>query len=129
MEAAGESVPTPESLSRRPVVARKRPNGDRREARGESGRTVRRLKPSSRASGRGQCNVLETSTAAESVVRRRGTIIALYLEPDRFDLQFAKKELASPTRYHRDWTRLRMRRSARAILTRGSWKERRRQAA
>ena len=54
---------------------------------------VRRLKPSSRASGRGQCSVLETSTAAESVVRRKGTRIALFLEPDRFDLQFATEEL------------------------------------
>ena len=40
--AAGGSVPTPESRSEQPVVARKRPNGDRREARGESGRTVLR---------------------------------------------------------------------------------------
>ena len=46
---------------------------------------VKELKPSSRAS-RGQCSVLETSTAAESVVRLKGTRIALYLEPDRFDL-------------------------------------------
>ena len=50
---------------------------------------VKELKPSSRASGRGQCSVLETSTAAESVVHRKGTRIALYLKPDRFDLQFA----------------------------------------
>ena len=54
---------------------------------------VRGLKPSSRASGRGQCSVLETSTAAETVVRRKGMRIALYLEPDRFDLQFATKEI------------------------------------
>ena len=40
MLAAGESVPTPESRSKQPVVARKRPHGDRREVRGESGRTV-----------------------------------------------------------------------------------------
>ena len=40
MVAAGESVPSPESRSEQPVVARKRPNGDRREAHGESGRTV-----------------------------------------------------------------------------------------
>ena len=32
---------------------------------------VQELKPSSRASGRGQCSVLETSTAAESVVHRK----------------------------------------------------------
>ena len=49
------------------------------------------LKPSSRASGRGQRGVLETSTAAETVVRRKGTRIALYLEPDRFDLQFCNE--------------------------------------
>ena len=53
---------------------------------------VRMLKPSSRASGRGQCSVLETSTAAGSVVHRKGTRIAWYLEPDRFDLQFSSKE-------------------------------------
>ena len=54
---------------------------------------VKELLPSFRASVRGQCSALETSTAAESVVRRKGTRIALYLEPDRFDLQFFTKEL------------------------------------
>ena len=49
---------------------------------------VTELKPNSRASRRGKCSVLETPTAAESVVHRKGTKIALYLEPDRFDLQF-----------------------------------------
>ena len=53
---------------------------------------VKELKPSSTASGRGQCSV-RTSTAAESVVHRKGTRLALYLEPDRFDLQFSTKEL------------------------------------
>ena len=38
-------------------------------------------------------DVLEL-TAAEAPVFRRGTGIALYLGPDRFDLQFATKELA-----------------------------------
>ena len=38
--AAGGSVPTPESRSKQPVVARKRPNDDRRGVRGESVRTV-----------------------------------------------------------------------------------------
>ena len=91
---AGESAPIPESQSEEPVVARQRPNDDRRGVRGESGRTaVKELNPSSRASGCGQCSVLETSTAADSVVRRKGTRIALYLEPDRFDLQFSTKEL------------------------------------
>ena len=47
---------------------------------------VKGLKPSSRASGRGQRGVLGTLTAAETVVRHFG--------PDRFDLQFATKELA-----------------------------------
>ena len=50
--------------------------------------------PSSRATGRGQRDVLELLTAAEATVFRRGTGIALYLGPDRFDLQFATKELA-----------------------------------
>ena len=53
---------------------------------------VKALKPSSRASGREQ-SALETSTGAESVVHRKGTRIVLYLEPDRFDLQFSTKEL------------------------------------
>ena len=57
--------------------------------------------PSSRATGRGQRDVLELLTAAEATVFRRGTRIALYLGPDRFDLQFATKELAQDmqTRY------------------------------
>ena len=50
--------------------------------------------PSSRATGRGQRDVLELLTAAEATVCRRGTGIALYLGPDRFDLQFTTKELA-----------------------------------
>ena len=50
--------------------------------------------PSSRATGRGQRDVLELLTTAEATVFRRGTGIDLYLGPDRFDLQFATKELA-----------------------------------
>ena len=48
---------------------------------------VKGLRLSSRASGRGQHGVLETSTAAETVVLRKGTRIAFYLKPDRLDLQ------------------------------------------
>ena len=55
---------------------------------------VRGLKPSSRANGRGQRGVLVTLTAAETVVRHEGAGVVLYLGPDRFDLQFATKELA-----------------------------------
>ena len=55
---------------------------------------VRGLQPSSRASGRGQRGVAEVSTAAESMVRREGTEIVSYLGPDRFDLQFATKQVA-----------------------------------
>ena len=55
---------------------------------------VKGLKSSSRASGRGQRGVLETSTAAETVVHRKGTRIALCLEPDKFDLQFATRKVA-----------------------------------
>ena len=73
---------------------------------------VRRLKPSSRASGRGQCSVLETSTAAESVVRRKGRRIALYLEPDKFDLQFAAKELTHDVQTPSMLSMLRLRRFA-----------------
>ena len=75
------------------MVARKRPHGDRRELRGKSDCLRSRVRLSSRASGRGQHGVLETSTAAETVVRRKGTRIALYLKPDRLDLQLATKEL------------------------------------
>ena len=37
--------------------------------------------------------MLELLTAAEDTVFRRGTGFALYLGPDRFDLQLATKEL------------------------------------
>ena len=47
--------------------------------------------PSSRATGRGQRNVLELLTAAETTVFRRGTGIALLFGPDRFDLQFSTR--------------------------------------
>ena len=50
--------------------------------------------PCSRATGGGQRDVLELLTAAEATVFRRSTGIALYLGPDRFDLQFATKGLA-----------------------------------
>ena len=73
---------------------------------------VRGLKPSSRASVRGQRGVLETSTAAETVVRREGTKIAFHLEPDRFDLQFATKELAQDVQTPSMLSTLRLRRFA-----------------
>ena len=50
--------------------------------------------PTSRSTGRGQRDVLELLTAAEATTFRRGTEIALYLGPDRLDLQFLTKELA-----------------------------------
>ena len=55
---------------------------------------VKGLKSSSRVAGRGQRGVLEMSTVTETMVRREGTRIALYLGPDRSDLLFATKELA-----------------------------------
>ena len=67
--------------------------------------------PSSRATGRGQRDVLELLTAAEATVFRRGTGIALYLGPDRFDLQFATKELAQDM-----LSMLRLRRFVRYLL-------------
>ena len=73
---------------------------------------VKELKPSSRASGRGQCSVPETSTAAESVVHRKGTRIALYLRPDRLDLQFATKELTHDVQAPRMLSMLKPRRVA-----------------
>ena len=42
--------------------------------------------PCSRATGRGQRDVLELLTAAVATVFRRGTAIALYLGSDKFDL-------------------------------------------
>ena len=45
------------------------------------------MKISSRASGRGQRGMLEMSTVTETMVHREGTRI------DKFDLQFATKEL------------------------------------
>ena len=55
---------------------------------------VRRLKSSSRVAGRGQCGMLETSTATEIMVHREGVGVAPYLGPDRIDLLLATKELA-----------------------------------
>ena len=72
----------------------------------------RGLKPSSRASVRGQRGVLETSTAAENAVRREDTKIAFHLEPDRFDLQFATKELALDVQTPSMLSTLRLRRFA-----------------
>ena len=77
---------------------------------------VKELKPSSRASGRGQCSVLETSTAAESVVHRKGTRIALHLGSDRFDLQFATKELTHDVQTPSMLSMLRLRRFVRYLL-------------
>ena len=73
---------------------------------------VKGLKPSSRASGHGQRGVLETSTDAETAVNRKAARIALYLGPDRFDLQFATKELARDMQTLSMLSTLRLRRSA-----------------
>ena len=72
--------------------------------------------PSSRATGRGQRDVLELLTAAEATVFRRGTGIALYLGPDRFDLQFARKELAQDMQTPSKLSMLRLRRFVRYLL-------------
>ena len=72
--------------------------------------------PSSRATGRGQRDVLELLTAAEATVFCRGTGIALYLGPDRFDLQFATKELAQDLQTPRKLSMLRLRRFVRYLL-------------
>ena len=55
---------------------------------------VEGLTSSSRVAGRGQCYVLKTSTATETMVHREGMIIAPYLGPDRFDPLYATKEVA-----------------------------------
>ena len=72
--------------------------------------------PCSRASGRGQRDVLEPLTAAEATVFRRGTGIALYLGPDRFDLQFATKELAQDMQMPSKLSMMRLRRVVRYLL-------------
>ena len=72
--------------------------------------------PSSRATARGQRDVLELLTAAEATVFRRGTGIALYLGPKRFDLQFATKELAQGLQTRSKVSMLRLRRFVRYLL-------------
>ena len=71
---------------------------------------VRSLQPSSRASGRGQRGVAEASTAAGTMVHHEGTEIISYLGPDRFDLQFATKELAQDMQTSSMLSTLRLRR-------------------
>ena len=72
--------------------------------------------PSFRATGRGQRDMLELLTAAEATVFRRGTGIALYLRPDRFDLQFATKELAQDMQTPSMLSMPRLRRFVRYLL-------------
>ena len=72
--------------------------------------------PCSRATGRGQRDVLEPLTAAEATVFRRGTGIALYLGPDRFDLQFATNELAQDMQMPSKLSMMRLRRVVRYLL-------------
>ena len=77
--------------------------------------------PSSRATGRGKRDVLELLTAAEATVFRRGTGIALYLGPDRFDLQFATKELGQDMKTPSKLSMLRLRRFVGIFLVRQTW--------
>ena len=72
--------------------------------------------PSSRATCRGQRDVLELQTAAEATVFRRGTETALYLGPHTFDLQFATKELAQDMQTPSKLSMLRLRRFVRYLL-------------
>ena len=73
-------------------------------------------KPSSRAAGRGQRDVLEQLTASEATVFRKGKGIALYLGPDRFDLQLATKELAQDMHTPSKLSMLSFRRFVRYLL-------------
>ena len=66
--------------------------------------------PSSRATGRWQRDVLELFDSC------RGTGIALYLGPDRFDLQFAKKEIGQDMQTPSKLSMLRLRRFVRYLL-------------
>ena len=79
---------------------------------------VKGAKPSlsSRATGRGQRDVWEPLTAAEATVFGRGTGIAVYLGPDRFDLQFATKELAQDMQTPGKLSMLRLRRFVRYLV-------------
>ena len=70
----------------------------------------------SRVRNRVQRDVLEPLTAAEATVFRRGTGNALYLGPDRFDLQFATKELAQDMQMPSKFSILRLRRFVRYLL-------------
>ena len=60
--------------------------------------------------------MLEPLTAAEATVFRRGTGIALYLGPGRFDLQFATKELAQGMQMPSKLSMMRPRRVVRYLL-------------
>ena len=71
--------------------------------------------PSSSATGRGQRDGLELLTAAEATVCR-GTGIAMYLGPDRFDLKFAMKALAQDVQTPSKLSMLRLRRFVRYLL-------------
>ena len=71
---------------------------------------VRGLQPSSRASGRGQRGVAESSTATETMVHREGTEIVSYLGPDRLDLQLATKKVAQDMQTSSTLSTLRLRR-------------------
>ena len=71
---------------------------------------------SSRATGRGQGDVLELLIVAEATVFRRGTEIGLYLGLDRFHLQFATKELAQAVQTPSRLSMLRLRRFVRYLL-------------
>ena len=65
---------------------------------------------------RGQRDVLEPLAASEVTVFRRGPGIALHLGPDRFDLQFATKELAQDMQTpSKNWM-MRLRRMVRYLL-------------
>ena len=57
--------------------------------------------------------MLEPLTASEATVFRRGTEIGLYLGPDRFDLQFATKELAQDMQTPSKISMMRLRRMVR----------------
>ena len=60
--------------------------------------------------------MLELLTAAEVTVFRRGTGIASYLGPDRFDLQFATKELVQDMQTPSKLSMLRLRRLVRCLF-------------
>ncbi|CAK0869006.1 unnamed protein product [Prorocentrum cordatum] len=71
--------------------------------------------PASRATGKNARDALEGLKRAEKAIYRRGTGICMYIGPDRFDIQFAVKQLASDIGHPTRLSMMRLRRLARYL--------------